>query len=215
MFGGAEMMVGGAALCIAGGIETLGLACVAGAAVAVGGFATAAAGATVAVQGASNLGKDLGNLRSADSGSSSGGGSGPSGQIPYNSDDLSHAAFKARGNSGVGDGRNVAAAWVEGLDEPVIGFSKGKVNGKEYHSEDDILAKLKAMKIDPSKIRALYSERQPCPDKCDPMLAKVLDNGTPVSWSVPWHTKTTELGRLMNAQSNEELSAMIRRAMGY
>jgi len=97
----------------------------------------------------------------------------------------------------------------------VIGFSKGKVNGKEYHSEDDILAQLTAMKIDPSKIRALYSERQPCPDKCDPMLAKTLENGTPVSWSVPWHTKTTELGLLMNQQSNEMLSEMIRRAKGY
>nr|WSY57799.1 hypothetical protein OG999_20770 [Streptomyces sp. NBC_00886] len=201
-------------MCIAGGIETLGASCVAGAAVAVSGFATAAAGATTAVQGASNLGKDLGALRSADSGSS-GGSSASSGEISYNSDDLSRAAFDARAKSGVGDGRNVAAARVDGLDEPVIGFSKGKVNGKEYHSEDDILAKLKAMKIDPSKIRALYSERQPCPDKCDPMLAKVLDSGTPVSWSVSWSTKTTELGRLMNEQSNEMLSEMIRRAKGY
>ncbi|MFB6962843.1 DNRLRE domain-containing protein [Streptomyces sp. NPDC056309] len=78
MFGGAEMMLSGGAMCVAGGIETLGLACVAGAGVAVGGFATAAAGATVAVRGASNLGKDLGNLRSSDSGASGGGsGSGP------------------------------------------------------------------------------------------------------------------------------------------
>lgn len=78
LFGGADMMVGGAAMCIAGGIETLGLSCVAGAAVAATGFATAYGGATMAVDGATNLGKDLGNLRSSDSGSSGGGGgSGP------------------------------------------------------------------------------------------------------------------------------------------
>lgn len=46
---------------------------------AVSGFATAAAGATLAVEGAANLGKDLGNLRCSDSGSSGGGSSGGSG----------------------------------------------------------------------------------------------------------------------------------------
>ncbi|WP_149547373.1 DNRLRE domain-containing protein [Streptomyces marokkonensis] len=211
---GVAAVVVGAGECVVGGIPTLGASCALGAATATAGGALAMESAGVFGSGLQNLFDDIANLRSADSGSS-GGFSASSGEIAYNSDDLSRAAFNARVKSGVGDGRNVAAAWVEGLDAPVIGFSKGKVNGKEYHSEDDILAQLTAMKIDPSKIRALYSERQPCPDKCDPMLAKTLENGTPVSWSVPWHTKTTELGLLMNQQSNEMLSEMIRRAKGY
>ncbi|MFI6359558.1 DNRLRE domain-containing protein [Streptomyces sp. NPDC050743] len=82
MFGGVDMMLGGAAMCIAGGIETLGGACVAGGAMAVSGFATAAAGATAAVDGATSLGKDLGNLRSSDSGSSGGGGGSSGGSGP-------------------------------------------------------------------------------------------------------------------------------------
>ncbi|WP_317447932.1 DNRLRE domain-containing protein [Streptomyces collinus] len=82
MFGGVDMMLGGAAMCIAGGIETLGGACVAGGAMAVSGFATAATGATMAVDGATSLGKDLGNLRSSDSGSSGGGGGSSGGSGP-------------------------------------------------------------------------------------------------------------------------------------
>jgi RHS repeat-associated protein len=57
------------------------------------------------------------------------------GQIGYNSDMLSNAAYNARIGSGIGSGRNVAAAQVAGLDEPVIGISRGS----GYHAENDIL----------------------------------------------------------------------------
>jgi RHS repeat-associated protein len=121
------------------------------------------------------------------------------GQIPYNSDDLSSAAYQARVASGVGPGRNVAAANVKGLDEPVIGFSKGNA----YHSENDILDQLSAKGIDPSRISALYSERQPC-SACGSMLDDVLTPGTPITHSVPWGDDP-----FINSASNELLRQMI------
>ncbi|TDC15319.1 hypothetical protein E1265_26895 [Streptomyces sp. 8K308] len=127
------------------------------------------------------------------------------GLIPYNSDALSHAAFEARVRAGIPPGRNVAAAQVDGLDRPVIGFSKG--NG--YHSENHILDQLADMGIDPSRITALYSERQPC-DVCGPMLDDVLSPGTPVSWSVPWGTD-----QALRDASNEMLGQMISGARGF
>jgi hypothetical protein len=48
---------------------------------------------------------------------------------------LSNAAYNARIGLGIGSGRNVAAAQVAGLDEPVIGISRGS----GYHAENDIL----------------------------------------------------------------------------
>ncbi|WP_079190115.1 nucleic acid/nucleotide deaminase domain-containing protein [Actinacidiphila paucisporea] len=126
------------------------------------------------------------------------------GQIDYNSTDLSHAAYKARFKAGVSPGRNVAAARVDGLDEPVIGFSKGG----GYHSENHILDQLAEKGIDPSRITELYSERQPC-SKCGPLLDSVLSPGTPVSWSVPWGDNA-----IINRGSNELLRQMIAAAGG-
>ncbi|MFE5515044.1 polymorphic toxin-type HINT domain-containing protein [Streptomyces sp. NPDC056529] len=126
------------------------------------------------------------------------------GQIDYNSDELSNAAFEARVKSGIGDGRNVAAAHVEGLDKPIIGFSKGG----GYHSENHILDQLAAKGIDPSKITAIYSERQPCP-VCGPLLDGALSPGTPITWSVPWGADA-----VMNSASNDLLKMMIRAAKG-
>ncbi|MER5739700.1 RHS repeat-associated core domain-containing protein [Streptomyces sp. NPDC002262] len=125
-------------------------------------------------------------------------------QIGYNSDGLSNAAFQARVKSGIGDGRNVAVAQVEGLDKPVIGFSKGG----GYHSENHILDQLAAQGIDPSRVTALYSERQPCP-VCAPLLGGALNPGTPISWSVPWGADA-----VVNSASNDLLKLMIRAAKG-
>jgi hypothetical protein len=126
------------------------------------------------------------------------------GQIGYNSDELSSAAHNARVKAGIGPGRNVAAANVEGLDEPVIGFSKGG----GYHSENDILGQLAAKGIDPSQITELYSERQPC-SACGPLLDDALSPGTPVTWSVPWGDNV-----MVNSASNELLRQMIAAAGG-
>jgi Xanthomonas XOO_2897-like deaminase/Pretoxin HINT domain len=86
-------------------------------------------------------------------------------EIGYNSDELSSAAYKARVGSGVGAARNVAAARVQGLDELVIGFSKGE----GYHAEEDILAQLAQKGIDPARVTELYSEREPC-GVCESLL---------------------------------------------
>jgi RHS repeat-associated protein len=131
------------------------------------------------------------------------------GEIPYNSNKLSNAAYNARVGAGVGSGRNVAVARVPGWNDPktgdlVIGFSKG--NG--YHSENHILDQMAAKGFDPDQITELYSERQPCP-VCGPMLDGALSPGTPISWSVPWGSDAT-----LNAASNELLRQMIAAAGG-
>jgi len=114
----------------------------------------------------------------------------PEGEIPYNSNDISHAAFAARMDVGFPAGRNVAAARVPGWNDPrtgdfVIGFSKGLKDNQKYHSEDDILNQLKAKGLDGSAITELYTERQPC-DKCATTLGQQLKPGTPITWSVPY-----------------------------
>ncbi|WTS05310.1 DNRLRE domain-containing protein [Streptomyces sp. NBC_00117] len=71
--GGIDEIAAGVGLCIVGGIETLGAACVAGAGVAVAGVATIAVGVSAVADGAIGLSNDLTTLRNSDSGSSSGG----------------------------------------------------------------------------------------------------------------------------------------------
>jgi hypothetical protein len=131
------------------------------------------------------------------------------GQIPYNSDELSSAAYQARGPAGIGPGANVATAKLPGWNSPttgdiVIGFSKGS----GYHAEDDILEQVAARGIDPNQITGLYSERQPCPT-CAPLLGRVLKRGAPISWSVPWGDNP-----IVNRASNRVLARMIERAGG-
>ncbi|WP_198153048.1 DNRLRE domain-containing protein [Pseudofrankia sp. DC12] len=141
---------------------------------------------------------------------SSDAGDDPEGEIPYNSTDLSSAAYKARVEAGIGPGRNVAAARVPGWNDPrtgdlVYGFSKG--NG--YHSEIDILNQLKARGFSGKSIAELYSERQPC-GPCGATLAEELRPGVPISWSVPWGEDAT-----LRTASNELLRRMIGTAGGY
>ncbi|WP_067498327.1 polymorphic toxin-type HINT domain-containing protein [Actinoplanes sp. TFC3] len=121
------------------------------------------------------------------------------GEVAYNSTSLGRAAHNARVKSGVSPGRNVAAADVEGLDSPVIGFSKGE----GYHSEEHILDQLAKKGIDPSRIRALYSDRQPC-ENCGGLLKEALAPGTPITWSVPWGSNPAIKGA-----SNDLLKRMI------
>ncbi|MFI8372187.1 ricin-type beta-trefoil lectin domain protein [Streptomyces sp. NPDC085466] len=107
------------------------------------------------------------------------------GMIVYLSTELSRMAYKARTGAGITTGRNVAVARVPGWNDPktgdlVVGFSKG--NG--YHSENHILDQLAAKGFKPTQITEFYTERSPCP-VCAPMLADVLNPGTPISWSVP------------------------------
>jgi hypothetical protein len=120
------------------------------------------------------------------------------GQIAYNSDELSNAAFNARQAAGIPAGRNVAAARVDGLDDPIIGFSKGD----GYHSENDILDQLAAKGIHPSRITYLYSERQPC-SVCGPLLEEHAPNAV-ITYSVPWGRNSA-----LNSAANDLLRRMI------
>ncbi|MEU8609253.1 DNRLRE domain-containing protein [Actinoplanes sp. NPDC048791] len=136
------------------------------------------------------------------------------GKIPYNSDGLSTAAYKARGGGGFptgprtkAPGGNVAVAKVDGHNGLVTGFSKGD----GYHSEDHIIDQINAMKAkgnNVGKITELYSERQPC-SACASKLSGYLADNARVTWSVPWGDNA-----LVNSVANEMLAGMIRRASG-
>ncbi|MEU6848542.1 RHS repeat-associated core domain-containing protein [Actinacidiphila alni] len=106
-------------------------------------------------------------------------------EIAYASTDLAKAAFEARFKDGVQffpAMRNVAAARVEGLDEIVIGFSKGK----KLHAEIDIINQLKAKGISMDKITELYTERYPCSKICLPALKGGLKDIAKITYTVPY-----------------------------
>ncbi len=132
-------------------------------------------------------------------------------RVDYNRDPLSSAAFQARfdahGRWTFSADRNVAVARVEGHDDLIIGFSQGG----GYHSEHHILDQLQELGISPDRITHLYSERQICPDICQPMLSNVpLRDDLQVTYSVPWFTNQTGDGRFLNGQSQMLLNQMIR-----
>ncbi|WP_435808955.1 RICIN domain-containing protein [Streptomyces rochei] len=136
-------------------------------------------------------------------------GSGCEGIIAYASTELSRMAYTARVAVGFPAGRNVAVARVPGWNDPktgdlVVGFSKGD----GYHSENHILDQLTDRNVSPTKITALYSERQPC-SACAPLLEDVLTPGTPVNWSVPWGDDV-----MLRQAANEILKKMIKDAGG-
>ncbi|OKJ69313.1 virulence factor [Streptomyces sp. CB02261] len=111
----------------------------------------------------------------------------PVGLIAYNSDELSGLAYKFRTESGYyGADHNVAVARVPGWNDPKTGDFVIGNSGFNGHSEIMILEKLKQKGFSPTQITALYTERQPCPD-CASALTGALKQGTPVSWSVPYH----------------------------
>ncbi|MFD9895633.1 nucleic acid/nucleotide deaminase domain-containing protein [Amycolatopsis sp. NPDC059027] len=127
------------------------------------------------------------------------------GLIPYNSDELGKLAFIARERAGYGPGRNVAVARVPGWksenpnvpDDFVVGFSSA--DGQQVHSEGHILEQLQAKGFTARDIKAIYTERSPC-DDCEKLL-KDLEQGTPITWSVPyskeWYDATTDLLKRM------------------
>ncbi|MGW3123154.1 RICIN domain-containing protein [Streptomyces sp. NPDC001107] len=106
--------------------------------------------------------------------------------IAYNSDEMSHLAYKYRVENGYfGADHNVAVAKVPGWNDPKTGdyvIANSKFSG---HSETEILDRLKEKGVDPTKITALYTERQPCPG-CDDALSKALKEGTVITYSVPY-----------------------------
>ncbi|MFJ3585991.1 nucleic acid/nucleotide deaminase domain-containing protein [Streptomyces sp. NPDC090127] len=136
------------------------------------------------------------------------------GEVPYNSDELSSAAYQARVDGGFPagpylerPGPNVAVARVEGHDGLIVGFSQGD----GYHSEDHIIDQIKALQANGHNVGGitdLYSERQPCP-VCAGKLPAFMSPNARITWSVPWGNNA-----LINSVANDMLAGMIRRASG-
>ncbi|MGW8599927.1 ricin-type beta-trefoil lectin domain protein [Streptomyces sp. NPDC055893] len=111
----------------------------------------------------------------------------PTGLVRYNGDEMSRLAYQFRVKSGYFDAdHNVAVARVPGWNDPKTGDFVIGNSGFNGHSETVILEKLKDKGFDPTQITALYTERQPCP-ACGSALSGALKEGTPVTWSVPYH----------------------------
>ncbi|WP_371674439.1 RICIN domain-containing protein [Streptomyces sp. NBC_00289] len=127
--------------------------------------------------------------------------------IAYNSDEMSHLAYKYRVENGYfGADHNVAVARVPGWNDPKTGdyvVANSKFSG---HSETEILDQLKEKGVDPKKITALYTERQPCND-CAGALEKALKEGTVITYSVPY---TVEIA----SYSKSLLASYVKRANG-
>ncbi|WP_329135260.1 DUF6531 domain-containing protein [Streptomyces sp. NBC_01476] len=131
-------------------------------------------------------------------------------EVAYASTDLAKAAFQARFKDGVQwfpFGRNVAAAKVEGLDDIVIGFSKGN----KLHAEIDIINQLKAKGISMDKITELYTERYPCAKICLPRLSGGLKGTAKITYSVPYaedHAFAAASTELLTGHIRSAASAM-------
>ncbi|MGW6904696.1 RICIN domain-containing protein [Streptomyces sp. NPDC054940] len=115
--------------------------------------------------------------------------------VRYNSDELSRLAYQFRKESGFFEGdHNVAVARVPGWNDPKTGDFIVASSGFNGHSETTILAKLKDKGFKAEDIKALYTERQPCP-KCADELSANLKAGTPVTYSVPYHPDFADAAR--------------------
>ncbi|GGU44077.1 hypothetical protein GCM10010289_75930 [Streptomyces violascens] len=127
-------------------------------------------------------------------------GSCPLELIGYNSDELSHLAFEYRVENGFyGADHNVAVARVPGWNDPKTGDLVVASSGWSGHSETEILDILKAKGVDPKKITAMYTERQPCKD-CDDALAKALGPDVTVTYSVPYALEYAPASKQLLAQ---------------
>ncbi|WP_369143111.1 ricin-type beta-trefoil lectin domain protein [Streptomyces sp. R44] len=131
----------------------------------------------------------------------------PTGLVRYNGDEMSRLAYQFRVESGYYDAaHNVAVAKVPGWNDPKTGdfvIANSKFSG---HAETELLDKLKTKGFEASQIKALYTERQPCPD-CASALLGALEKGTPVTWSVPYHPSYA-------SSAKEILAGYIQRAGG-
>lgn len=111
-------------------------------------------------------------------------------QVPYNSDQLSQAANRARNADGTAPNSNIIVALVPGWNDPqtgdlVIGTGERQSDTAAGKSEAEIVSKLTGKGVNPDRITALYSERQPCLATCTTTL-KGLKPDTPVSYTIPW-----------------------------
>ncbi|WP_438297180.1 ricin-type beta-trefoil lectin domain protein [Streptomyces sp. HUAS TT7] len=127
-------------------------------------------------------------------------GSCPLELIGYNSEEMSHLAFQYRVENGFyGADHNVAVARVPGWNDPKTGDLVVASSGWSGHSETEILDILKAKDVDPKKITALYTERQPC-KSCDDALSKALGPDVTVTYSVPYAPEFAKASKELLAQ---------------
>jgi deoxycytidylate deaminase len=93
----------------------------------------------------------------------------------------------------------VAVARVPGWNDPKTGDLVIGSSGFTGHSETAILEKLKEKGFQATQITALYTERQPCPD-CASALTGALKEGTPVTYSVPYHPSYASAAKALLAK---------------
>ncbi len=120
-------------------------------------------------------------------------------------------ALNARQESVGLDLRNVAVAYLPGWksnspdkrrfpDDYVVGISAGE----SRHSEKDIIEKVRAAGLNPKDIKALFTERQPCPDCENNWVAQMADD-VKVSFSVTWTGKKDKNGNACKADQRSNL----------
>ncbi|MER8073683.1 DNRLRE domain-containing protein [Streptomyces sp. NPDC094034] len=204
MAGGATMIAGSVGGCVAGAIPSLGTVCIASAAGVVGGAGLLTAGSVAAVHGAMGLGDSIARMESTGGGSSNGSGGlsttrvakTETGSQKYGSTDLSKVVQKERLKDKNKDNNYASVAYKVGVDkngnEILDAFamrSKGKL-----HAEQRLLNQLKEMGVDDADVRGVYSEFQPCANRCSgsKWLGKPSLSHVDTSWSWAWDKSGTE-----------------------
>jgi hypothetical protein len=123
------------------------------------------------------------------------------GHIALGGTDLSERALRRRQGAGepVGDGQNVAV--IEYRDRTGELRYIERVSQPGRHAEELIVADLQRLGIPPANVTRIYSDRQPCLDRCQPLLRRYVNART--TWAVDWPNDAEGRTRANNALNRQ------------
>lgn len=104
--------------------------------------------------------------------------------IAFGGTDLSERSFRLRerANIPVGDGRNVAVIEYRDANGNLHYIETASRPGR--HAEESAVLELRRLRVPPASVTRIYSDRQPCSDRCRPILRPFTN--AYITWAVDW-----------------------------
>lgn len=123
------------------------------------------------------------------------------GLVALGGTDLSERALRRRQRAGepVGDGQNVAVVEYRDRNGELRYIERVSQPGR--HAEEVIVTDLQRLSIPPANVTRIYSDRQPCLDRCQPILRRYVNART--TWAVDWPNDTEGQTRANNALNRQ------------
>lgn len=106
------------------------------------------------------------------------------GRIALGGTDLSERALRFRQTAGVlvGDGRNVVVIEYRGADGALAYIERVSQPGS--HAEELAVAELRRLRVHLLDVTRVYTDRQPCSERCRPLLRPYRN--ARITWAVDW-----------------------------